>query len=336
MWSFVIIRVKQTGLICILAFLSLLVINNTKIRLVCQGLSADDETSSNCQWFFQCLRDATGDLAPQVLFSDSEPALINAVSIILPETKHFPCIFHIQQNIHKKLKQRLGSNYEDFLKNFYRTRNSLNEPDFERRWTRMIEKFPQAGDYLQSALYNIRQTWALWGVNHTSLCKLHEECQRLFDNQYQYAQLDDYQNNIPTQGLPLSTNDVPDNNFIEDLNDQLRIPSSLEDSNHNDTEEIWQIKGIVIPVTHYIVLIKDGTHKSTLLEEIFFKPFNFEYLRQMRVDNNTVNLETIYNIDKKIRYSTGFGILKKALNLTISLNCDDELLGILHRFIDEK
>ncbi|GES80166.1 protein FAR1-related sequence 4 isoform X1 [Rhizophagus clarus] len=274
-----------------------ILINNTKIRLVCQGLSADDETSSNCQWFFQCLRDATGDLAPQVLFSDSEPALINAVSIILPETKHFPCIFHIQQNIHKKLKQRLGSNYEDFLKNFYRTRNSLNEPDFERRWTRMIEKFPQAGQQVSESLFYRAIHLGLFGFKNIQ-----------------------------------STNDVPDNNFIEDLNDQLRIPSSLEDSNHNDTEEIWQIKGIVIPVTHYIVLIKD----ATLLEEIFFKPFNFEYLRQMRVDNNTVNLETIYNIDKKIRYSTGFGILKKALNLTISLNCDDELLGILHRFIDEK
>ncbi|PKY21814.1 hypothetical protein RhiirB3_435529 [Rhizophagus irregularis] len=47
--------------------------------------------------------DVIGNLAPQVLFSDAEPALINAISIILPETKHFLYIFHIQQNIYKKL-----------------------------------------------------------------------------------------------------------------------------------------------------------------------------------------------------------------------------------------
>ena len=71
-------------------YLNLLVViyNNTKIRLVCQGLS-EDETSGSYQWFFQCLRDAIGNLAPQVLFSDSEPALINAVSIIIPENKAF-------------------------------------------------------------------------------------------------------------------------------------------------------------------------------------------------------------------------------------------------------
>jgi hypothetical protein len=57
----------------------------------------------------------------------------------------------------------------------------------------------------------------------------------------------------------------------------------------------------------------------------------------MRANNNVmINLKESHKIDKKMRYSTGFGILKKVLNLAISLNCDDELLGILHRFIDNK
>src|SRR5436305_2536045 len=129
-------------------YLSLLVIidNNTRTHLVCQALS-EDETSGSYQWFFQCLRDAIDNLAPKVLFSDLESALINAVSLIISETKHFLCIFHIQQNIHKKLKCVLGSNYEDFLKSFYRIRNSLNELDFERHWKRMIEQFSQASTY---------------------------------------------------------------------------------------------------------------------------------------------------------------------------------------------
>ncbi|POG61977.1 uncharacterized protein OCT59_009530 [Rhizophagus irregularis] len=57
----------------------------------------------------------------------------------------------------------------------------------------------------------------------------------------------------------------------------------------------------------------------------------------MRANNNVmINLEKSNKIDKKMRYSTGFGIFKKALNLAIFLNCDDELLGILYQFIDDK
>jgi hypothetical protein len=93
----------------------------------------------------------------------------------------------------------------------------------------MAEKFSQADNYLLNVLYPIRHTWVLWyqsnwfiagiqssqriealnallktGVDHTSsLCQLYEECQRLFDNQSQYAQLNEYQNNVPTQGLPI-------------------------------------------------------------------------------------------------------------------------------------
>ncbi|RIB04106.1 hypothetical protein C2G38_1988879, partial [Gigaspora rosea] len=139
---------------------------------------------------------------------------------IFPETKHFLCIFHIQQNIHKKLKRLLGTNYEKFIKIFYRTRNSLNESDFER-----------PSNYLQGTLYPIQHTWVLWyqslwftagiqsnqkiealnallkiGVNHmSSLCHLHEECQRLFDNQAQYSQLEEYQNSVLTRGLPIAS-----------------------------------------------------------------------------------------------------------------------------------
>ncbi|RIB12639.1 hypothetical protein C2G38_2200095 [Gigaspora rosea] len=66
-----------------------------------------------------------------------------------------------------------------------------------------------------------------------------------------------------------------------------------------------------------------------------YNQFNLEYLKQMR-SNNMTNSEISYNISKKTKYSTGFGVLKKALNLAISLNYDNELLSILHRFIGDK
>ncbi|CAG8811398.1 22825_t:CDS:1, partial [Dentiscutata erythropus] len=44
------------------------------------------------------------------------------------------------------------------------------------------------------------------GVDHiSSLCYLYEECQRLFNNQLQYSQLEEYQNSVPTRGLPIAS-----------------------------------------------------------------------------------------------------------------------------------
>ncbi|CAG8852871.1 24258_t:CDS:2, partial [Gigaspora margarita] len=99
------------------------------------------------------------------------------------------------------------TNYEKFIKIFYQTRNSLNESDFERCWKKMIKQFPQASNYLQSS-QRIEALNALlkMGVDHmSSLCHLHEECQRLFDNQAQYSQLEEYQNSVPTRGLLIAS-----------------------------------------------------------------------------------------------------------------------------------
>ncbi|CAG8827457.1 17550_t:CDS:2, partial [Racocetra persica] len=73
----------------------------------------------------------------------------------------------------------------------------------------------------------------------------------------------------------------------------------------------------------------------TTSPEEMHNSFNLEYLKQMR-SNNMMSSEISHNVSKKMRYSTRFGVLKKALNLSISLNCNDELLNILYHFIGDR
>ncbi|CAG8806040.1 7657_t:CDS:1, partial [Gigaspora rosea] len=41
-------------------------------------------------------------------------------------------------------------------------------------------------------------------------------------------------------------------------------------------------------------------------------------------------------VNKKVLYATGFRKIKKALNIALDLECEDELINIITRFIDEK
>ncbi|CAG8545406.1 27271_t:CDS:2, partial [Racocetra persica] len=250
-------------------------------------------------------------------------------------------------------------------------------------------------NYLQETLYLIQYIWALWyqslwftagiqssqriealnallktGVDHTSsLYHLYEKYQRLFDNQSEYSQLEEYQNSIPTRGLPIASqfviphilsiqrqqinesllycaaclevsefnnnkleSDVPDSNFTKDLNDYPRIllSSLLENVNYNDQ----QISYVNLLSSYSYISLAIATDITTSPEEMH-NSFNLEYLKQMR-SNNMMSSEMSHNVSKKMRYLTRFGVLKKALNLSISLNCDDELLNILYHFIGNK
>ena len=68
---------------------------------------------------------------PKVIFTDFDLSLINAIKEIHPDTNHLLCIFHIDLNLHKKLKGKLESRFEEFCHKFYAYQNSLCKELFE-------------------------------------------------------------------------------------------------------------------------------------------------------------------------------------------------------------
>ncbi|CAG8727683.1 22871_t:CDS:2 [Dentiscutata erythropus] len=56
-------------------------------------------------------------------------------------TKLLYCIYHISQNFLKNLKAKLGVAYGQFINNFYRCCNTLDDTLFESRWQSLLLKF---------------------------------------------------------------------------------------------------------------------------------------------------------------------------------------------------
>ena len=70
-------------------------------------------------------------LIPLVFMTDSDPAVDAACIKIYQSCYAMHCIFHISQNLHKKLSKVLGEKYSEFLSEFYKARNSLSQKRFE-------------------------------------------------------------------------------------------------------------------------------------------------------------------------------------------------------------
>ncbi|CAG8791763.1 3732_t:CDS:1, partial [Acaulospora morrowiae] len=54
----------------------------------------------------------------------------------------------------------LGSNYNDFSKDFYLCRNNLSPTGFEAQWYKLIATYPKTADYFNSKLYPSKEKWA--------------------------------------------------------------------------------------------------------------------------------------------------------------------------------
>ncbi|EXX71211.1 protein FAR1-RELATED SEQUENCE 11-like [Rhizophagus irregularis DAOM 181602=DAOM 197198] len=125
--------------------------NNGRTRLLAQAVISN-EIFETYQWILQCVLQAT-EKQPLVFFIDADPAMDTAIPVQFPNSYHAHCIYHIEQNLPKNLKGKLGQHYSDFIKNFYKCRNSLCEALFIARWNDLLEKFPLAKDYLLRVLW---------------------------------------------------------------------------------------------------------------------------------------------------------------------------------------
>jgi transposase-like protein len=75
----------------------------------------------------------TGGLQPVTIFTDANSVMQVAIGKQYPKTIVRHCIFHIQQNLVKKIKKKLNNKWDNFIGDFYNLHNSLVISDFENR-----------------------------------------------------------------------------------------------------------------------------------------------------------------------------------------------------------
>jgi MULE transposase domain/FAR1 DNA-binding domain len=208
--------------------------NNYKTRIVAQALTKY-ENQADFNWIFQCILQASNNLPPKVLFTDSDPAIIAAVQIVYPQTRHLLCIYHLLENVKKKAKAKLrGDMAKSFITDFYIMRNSHSKEQFDLKYREMLTKYEPCQSYLENRLYSSRRYWARYeiakiftaGIESTQrvesingiikkmvdrgtlLKELVKAIENELDKEAQYTRIKDYYGANPSVGLPSTYNTI--------------------------------------------------------------------------------------------------------------------------------
>ncbi|CAB1098138.1 unnamed protein product [Ectocarpus sp. CCAP 1310/34] len=128
-------------------------------RIVFQSLTVDT-TAVTFEWVLEEFKAARG-AAPDMFLQDADAAMGLAADKVFPDARKRRCMWHLGQNLMKNLKKVLGSAFQAFLDQFYKTRGRLTESGFEEEYAKLVETFPKAKEYM-AYLYKDRERWAVY------------------------------------------------------------------------------------------------------------------------------------------------------------------------------
>ena len=157
---------------------------NHQYQLVVFGASLlYDETSQSFEWLFHTFFECMSDKKPKTIFTDRDPAMAKAISLVMLETYHRLCLWHIYQNALKNLNHLFKSQKTfnaDFRSCIY---DGEYEEEFISAWKNMLEKYDlQENEWLQD-LFKVREKWAMvYGRNTFSAGKKSTQLSESFNS----------------------------------------------------------------------------------------------------------------------------------------------------------
>lgn len=289
--------------------------NNFKTRVLAQALTKY-ETQADYSWILRCTLEATDNLSPLILFTDSDPGMIAAIQVVYPGTRHLLCIYHIIENVKKKAKSKLhGEMIKSFIEDFYHMRNSYNEYQFEARYNDMLTKYEPCRSYLEKKLYPNRNSWARYSiakvftagiestqrveslngvlkkhVNRGTLLKeLVKEIENELDKESQYNRIKDYYGANPSTGLP-STYDTIFKDIDSVLKDFLApIPLSLQRA---QMKQALLYQGTLVPIKQ---VNESDEELGNIVEHIYDRPQI--RLRELLIDIDEKEIQEIWELN---------------------------------------
>ena len=125
-----------------------------------------DETICSFSWLFETFISVHGGKKPKTFFTDQDAAMASAIQMVLPDTKHGLCLWHIRQNALKHLsshmKDRSGL-LGDFMRCMY---DCGDEIHFENEWLNMLEKHSMSDNDWLKRIYTLKEKWAMCFMKH--------------------------------------------------------------------------------------------------------------------------------------------------------------------------
>ncbi|XP_074374225.1 protein FAR1-RELATED SEQUENCE 5-like [Apium graveolens] len=118
-----------------------------------------DEHASTFEWILRTWLEGVGNNLPLTIITDQDQAMESAIAVVLPNTTHLLCSWHISQKFPEKLAHYYSAFPEfkmDFNNYIYK---SLTECVFEARWASFVEKYHLQDHKWLNGLYELKHKW---------------------------------------------------------------------------------------------------------------------------------------------------------------------------------
>ncbi|KAI9197799.1 hypothetical protein LWI28_004751 [Acer negundo] len=117
-----------------------------------------DETKSTYVWLMRAWLRAMGGHAPNVILTDQDKTLKEAIAEVFPDSRHCFCLWHIFSKIPEKLS--FVMRHDNFMTKFNKCifKSCTNE-QFEKRWWKIVDRFNLRNDMWFQSLYEDREHW---------------------------------------------------------------------------------------------------------------------------------------------------------------------------------
>ncbi|CAI0402770.1 unnamed protein product [Linum tenue] len=119
-----------------------------------------DETTNSCIWLLETFVKAMGRSQLKTIITDENPAMADAVQVVLPGLQHQIGAWYIRQNALKKLaylyeKPDFETLFEECISG-----GLAGEEEFASRWELLIERYDLHKNPWLNGLYQSRERWA--------------------------------------------------------------------------------------------------------------------------------------------------------------------------------
>eukprot|EP00873_Tetraselmis_striata_P014262 jgi/Tetstr1/434526/TSEL_023618.t1 len=111
-----------------------------------------DEESDSYAWQLRMWFEAHDNIAPLVIITDADPAVVAVVADVFPHAYHIWCLYHLIANIFKNCRSAVGGAIGQLVVDFITTSKTQTEVAFRARWALLLARYPSAESYLKKQL----------------------------------------------------------------------------------------------------------------------------------------------------------------------------------------
>jgi zinc finger SWIM domain-containing protein 3 len=136
-------------------------VNNHKKTCIFGAALLYDETTNNFIWLFNTFLEAMSGKKPHTILTDEDAAMAKAISIVLLDTHHRICVWHMNQNACKHLS-RVVKDYNKFNASFQNCiYDQEDEEDFIKAWNYLLDTYKLRKNTWLQRLFDKKQQCAL-------------------------------------------------------------------------------------------------------------------------------------------------------------------------------